>query len=120
MNDVNLSAENAFLKERIAILEKELKGEMFCAPPEWKLTWAQEVILGALLKQPIVTMNAMEAVLYSDRTNDWPSRNNVRVLIYLLRKKLKEYGIEIVNHKYRGYRISDADKRKIGEANGSH
>lgn len=126
MNDnvAHLLAENAFLKERIAILEKELKGEMFNSPPEWKLTWAQDAILGILLKRSIVTTDVMEAFLYSDRKQEWPSRNNVRVLVFLLRKKLREHGIEIVNHRRKGYQISDVDKRKIlqltGELNGSH
>ncbi|WP_349627721.1 winged helix-turn-helix domain-containing protein [Rhodopseudomonas sp. BR0C11] len=103
----SLEAENDQLRERCRQLETML-GIRFEAPPLLCLTQQEAVIFGCLLKNRIMTRDALMIALYQGR--DEAEAKIVDVFVCKMRKKLKPYGILVQTKWGEGYYF-DADSK---------
>lgn len=92
---------------RIRSLEQIL-GENYRSPPSWGLTQGENIILGLLMRRPVVSNDEMGLFLSEIGHACQPS--NIKVAISKLRKKLHPYSIEISNRYGDGYSLTPASK----------
>lgn len=112
-----LEAENAALRERIAILET-LTGMDYRAPAVLGLEPALERILGVLLAHERVPLKSLVQAARRQGPYDEPTDRVVHVQIHKLRRALEPYGIGIDTlHSY-GYAIPAFMKDRFDSAFG--
>ena len=102
-----IEEENELLRQRVHALETAL-GALDQVPAKFRLTRSETRILGALMRWPICTKEAVEAALY-----DREKRTSMHALLMTLRRKLRAHGIEIETVHGQGWGLSVATKRRI-------
>lgn len=107
----SLQEENDELREKVRQLE-EIIGFHLRAPVAFGLNRHEEMVLGALTKRDRMTKEQIMMALYSDRIES-PDIRIIDVYICRLRKKLKEFGIEITTIWGIGYALTPASKAII-------
>lgn len=108
-----LTQENTDLRERLAAVEAELGRAPFLTPAEWMLTVKEALLLGALLRRPACSKEAIMAALYDGR--DQPEIKIVDVFVCKMRRKLTPFGITIETRWGQGYALTD-DARATARA----
>lgn len=96
-------AENALLRERIAVLESELM-ETRSLPIEWRLTPQECRVFGVLVNRELATKSAIMTALYHDRADE-AEEKIVDVFICKMRKKITPFDIEIRTVWGQGYSL---------------
>lgn len=109
-----VEAENAALRERVAVLERALTG-CRTLPLEWGLTGSEGRVVGVLLERELATTDAIMAAIYRNLGKDEADPKIVDVFICKIRKKLRPYGVAIETVWGRGYGIPAAQRRAINE-----
>lgn len=107
-----LREENATLRERIRQLEALLVPEEVVVPAEWQLVNGERRIFAALTKREVVTKEMLYHALYSDRLDldKEPELTVVETHVSRLRKKLRPFGVVIINGRFTGYSLMNRQK----------
>lgn len=110
------SAKNDRLEARVQYLEEALGIDESAVtfPAHWMLTPTQARMLALLVKRPLASMSAINAVLYAYRDVD-AEPNTCRALICKLRKKLAPYGVVIENQHGHGWLLPPASRARLAE-----
>ncbi|WP_026784230.1 helix-turn-helix domain-containing protein [Pleomorphomonas koreensis] len=114
-----LREENDRLREQIAFLERAL-GLEFMPPVEWRLTPSEARVFGALCTRELMTRDVAMAVLYRDLAKEEAYEKIVDVYICKMRKKLRPFGIEILNRWGVGYELTPESRAIIAERLEAH
>jgi len=101
------------LTEQVKELKAALIDTDWAPPARFKLTGSETIILQALRRREIVSVQALMLCLYRDRYGDEPECNVVRVLISHLRAKLRPFGIVVKNTHGLGYSLSPDDRQRL-------
>lgn len=112
---MNVHQEVEYYKEENRQLRAMLTARDFHMPLEWRLTRAEERLLGSLYSAPNF-MRRQEALRMASCINPDADVKVVEVRISKMRKKLKPYGIEIRTVWGEGYQLTPASARIIKEA----
>lgn len=100
------------LVERIIQLE-ELLGLELEFHPRYNLTTSEAALLGAIAKgNPVCTKDHAYTVLYGMH-NDPPEAKILDVFVCKLRRKVRQYGIDIKTVWGRGWYLEDEDRAKV-------
>ena len=91
------------LKAKVAWLKSLLVRREEKVPAEWGLTKSETRIAGALMANKITTNGQLIEAVYWDCDEPEASVNDIQVLVYKLRRKLKPIGIEIKVRRGIGY-----------------
>lgn len=105
-----LRGENERLKARVAELEAALRGCAFHVPDGLKLRPRGAEILQLLLARPLVSHEAIMAVLYAGRI---VGDDTVKVHICHLLAALRPHGIEILTHIRQGYALAPEGRARL-------
>ncbi len=113
-----LEEEKAILEEQIAYLSAALVPHKFC-PPEWNLSGSEARILLAIEAKQFATADDLMAALYWDKPEP-AIPQAVHVFMSRVRKKMKPFGVEIMNLHGQGFYLTpkarDSLRRQRGEA----
>lgn len=112
-----LEADNQRLRDRIDELERLLGMDSSSVnrfPVEWRLTPSEARVLGFLATREQASKEAIMLALYVERPDDPPEIKIVDVFICKLRKKVKNFGIEIETLWGQGYRLSRVMRARLG------
>lgn len=108
-----LLAENEMLRERVALLERELAGGGIVTPLEWRLTTSEEIVFGALVAREIATKEFLMTLLYRGLQQDEAEIKIADVFICKVRGKLKPFGIRIETRWGRGWSLDPATRMRF-------
>jgi two-component system cell cycle response regulator CtrA len=110
-----LEAENLALRDRVAMLERDLMGTV-SLPPVLGLTRQEERIFLVLLHRDVCSKEQLMIGAYDQlHEGDLPHIKIIDVFICKLRKKLKPHGIAIDTHWGRGFSLPPDAKRRANE-----
>jgi two-component system cell cycle response regulator CtrA len=108
-----LEAENEELRALVAELKLLAFGE-WTAPPEWRLTAAQQRVFAFLLKRGFARRDQIAAALWSDRhERELPNPRTMDVQVCLLRRKLAPFGVTIRTVWGSGYALNPEDRARL-------
>lgn len=107
-----IEEENEELRERIISLE-EILGFRLEIPLVLGLTSSEARVLGFLMKRESATKHQIMDAVYSLRPNEVPEIKIVDVFICKIRRKVKDFDIEIETLWGQGYRLTPDAKEKI-------
>lgn len=102
-----LEAENAKLRERVALLERETLGAALVFPPAWELTALEQRVLAILLIRRQASKEQVMTALYRESARDEPGAKIVDVLVCNIRRKMRRFGLDVRTVWGIGYAIDE-------------
>lgn len=101
--------------EEIRQLKEKLYGTGWECPHEFGLGPSQVRMLAALVKHPRVLPKwfLFDASRGDNTTAEVEVGHIISVQVYLMRRKLARFGIDIQSFKYAGYRLTDASRQRL-------